>query len=53
MATDKHYNEHGGLLEPFEDDQPTDMPATLNIFLTILVVAVIGLATLALFQVLG
>ncbi|HRH39033.1 MAG TPA: hypothetical protein PK760_11835 [Flavobacteriales bacterium] len=50
---DKHFNEHGGLPTPLDDDQPTDMPATVSIFVMIVVVAAIALAVLALFQSLG
>ena len=51
MSTDKHYNEPGGLPEPLEDHQPTDMPATLGIFLAVIVVAFIAVTVLALLQI--
>lgn len=51
MSTDKHYNEPGGLPEPLEDHEPTDMPATRGIFLAMMVVAFIALAVMALLQV--
>lgn len=50
MATDKHYNEEGKLPEPLEDHEPTDMPATLGMFVMIAIVAAIALAALALFH---
>ncbi len=50
MATDKHYNEEGKLPEPLEDHEPTDMPATLGIFVMIAIVAAIAVAALALFH---
>ena len=50
MPLDKHYNEQGDLPEILKDDQPSDMPATIGIFVTIAAVAGIGLAALMLFQ---
>ncbi|MBP6311763.1 MAG: hypothetical protein KA408_05800 [Flavobacteriales bacterium] len=46
MATDEHYNEPGELIEPLEDPQPTDMPATKGMFVAIIIVAAIGMVTL-------
>lgn len=50
MSTDKHYNEEGKLPGPLEDHEPTDMPATLGIFVMIAIVAAIAVAALALFH---
>jgi len=45
--TDEHYNEHGELPEPLEDEQPTDMPATKWLFVILVVVAMIAMAGMA------
>ena len=50
MATDKHFNEPGGVPELLEDDQPNDMQATLSIPIMIRIVAAVAIAALALFQ---
>ena len=51
MATDKHYGlKHDGPLAPFEDKQPTDMPAARSIFVMIVVVAGVALAVLAVLE---
>ena len=50
MPTDKHYNAPNDLPDALQDKEPTDMPATIGIFITIAIVAAISLAALALFQ---
>ena len=37
--TDEHYNQPGKLPEPLEDEEPTDLPATKWIFISVLVVS--------------
>lgn len=45
--SDAHYNDHGELPEPLEDDEPTDLPATKWLFVALVVVACIALAVMA------
>lgn len=45
--TDEHYNQPGKLPEPLEDEEPTDLPATKWIFISVLVVSVIAMVWLA------
>jgi hypothetical protein len=45
--TDEHYNEQGELPEPLEDKQPTDMPATKWIFITLVVLGAVGMVVMA------
>lgn len=51
MATDKHFNEPGGLPEPLEDHQPNDKPATISMFVVMAIVAAIAIGALAVYQV--
>ena len=51
MSTDEHYNEPGGLPEPLQDHEPTDMPATRGIFLAVVAVGLIALVVLMALQV--
>jgi heme/copper-type cytochrome/quinol oxidase subunit 2 len=46
MSTDKHFNAPGDLPEPIEDHKPTDMPATVNMFIIIAAVAVISVVVM-------
>lgn len=46
MPTDEHYNEPGGVPEPLEDHEPTDMPATVNMFVVIGALALISLGVI-------
>ncbi len=46
MATDKHYNEPGLVPEALEDMEPTDMPATVSMFVVIALVALLSLGVL-------
>ncbi|HNR55822.1 MAG TPA: hypothetical protein PKJ19_11695 [Flavobacteriales bacterium] len=50
MSTDEHYNESGGLPEPLQDHEPTDMPATRGIFFAVVIVGLIGLVALVVFE---
>ncbi len=47
MATDKHYNEQGGMPEGLEDHKPNDLPATRKMFIVIALLAAVGFATVA------
>lgn len=53
MAMDEHYNDLGGLPKPLEDHEPSDMPATIGVFVAILAVAAISFVVLALFERIG
>jgi hypothetical protein len=46
MSTDEHFNAPGDVPEPIDDHKPTDMPATINMFIIIAAVAVISLVVL-------
>jgi hypothetical protein len=50
MATDEHYNEPGVMPEPLKDRKGTDMPATRNMFIVIVALAVFGLGALIALQ---
>lgn len=45
--TDEHYNQPGKLPEPLEDEEPTDLPATKWIFISVLVVSAIAIVWMA------
>ncbi len=51
MSTDKHFNEQGGLPEPLEDHESTDLPATKTMFVVLGVVAFLSLAVLVTLQI--
>ncbi len=46
MSTDEHFNAPGDVPEPIEDHKPTDMPATVNMFIIIASVAVISVVVM-------
>lgn len=50
MTTDKHFTEKGELPEAIEDNKPTDLPATKNMFKVIAVLAALGLIAAVLFE---
>ncbi|MCB9183567.1 MAG: hypothetical protein H6591_06575 [Flavobacteriales bacterium] len=47
MSTDKHFNEPSGMPEPLEDNQPTDMKATISLFAVIVILGSIAIAAMA------
>jgi hypothetical protein len=53
MPTDEHYNEPGGVPEPLEDHEPTDMPATVNMFVVIGALALISLVVIVVVYLFG
>jgi uncharacterized protein (DUF983 family) len=46
MSTDKHFNAPGDVPDPIEDHKPTDMPATVNMFIIIAAVAAVSLVVM-------
>lgn len=50
MTVDKHFTEKGEMPKPIEDNKPTDLPATKNMFRVIAVLAALGLVAAVLFE---